>query len=226
MIIEVDKTQTKFEMGISVPEQVQNWLHAHPMMIGFAMIGRSNVGKSTLINSLFGKKTARVSNTPGRTRQINVFSFQLKGLGKEKPVTYALFDLPGYGHAEASKQMLKNWNFLMDTFFNALGARICLINIQDARHPGMESDLKCWDFIKKLDHEALLVYNKTDKLKNQSERAASQKAIMGLMKTFKKAKQIFFVSAEKGDGLKELETSMITFLLKKKLFIEHNSKQD
>ena len=89
----------------------------------YAFIGRSNVGKSSLINSFFGSKTAKTSKTPGRTRQINVFEISLAGMEEGKPNTFYLFDLPGYGHAAVSKAMSANWEKLMANFFAVEPAR-------------------------------------------------------------------------------------------------------
>ena len=79
MSYEIPKGKAKFLMGIDSPKQLDGWLKKTENIIGMAFVGRSNVGKSSTINTLFGKKTARTSNTPGRTRQINIFSFELDG---------------------------------------------------------------------------------------------------------------------------------------------------
>ena len=72
-----------FKMGISVVAQFEDWLSKNKEAIGVAFVGRSNVGKSSMINALFGGKTARVSKTPGRTREINIFEFELNLNGKK-----------------------------------------------------------------------------------------------------------------------------------------------
>lgn len=105
-------------MGISDIAQFETWLSEHRDIIGVSFVGRSNVGKSSMINALFGSKTARVSKTPGRTREINIFEFELNLNGKKSTLQpFYLIDLPGYGHAEVSKEMSKNWNELMGIFF-------------------------------------------------------------------------------------------------------------
>ena len=129
------------------------------------MVGRSNVGKSSLINSLFGQKTARTSKTPGRTQAINIFSFSLEGSEK----VYYLFDLPGYGHAQVSKKMGKDWSILMDTFFRVCGQGTLLINLQDCRHPLQKVDAEFGEYIAPMKHSIYLIFNKIDKLK-QKER--------------------------------------------------------
>jgi len=84
MSYQIKVHSAQFKMGISNAAQLSEWLTANPEMIGISFVGRSNVGKSSIINSLFGSKTARVSKTPGRTREINIFEFQLSLNGKNQ----------------------------------------------------------------------------------------------------------------------------------------------
>ena len=114
MSYKIAKGSATFRYGFSKPEQLISWLQENPDAIGLSFIGRSNVGKSSLINSLFGKSTARISKTPGRTREVNIFTFSLSNEGKtdENIPPLFLFDLPGYGYAEVSKEVHKNWAIL------------------------------------------------------------------------------------------------------------------
>jgi len=210
----IQKGKTEFLMGIDDVDQLAKWLAEHPTAQGVAFIGRSNVGKSSLINSIFGRDTARVSKTPGRTRQVNVFRFFWQAELDATPREFFLFDVPGYGHAEVSKQMARNWQVLLDTFFNYLSGKVLLLNLQDARHPLQEADLQFQAYIKSFELEAFLVFNKVDKLKTQSERAQLQKRMPEIYKANKWVKQIHFVSAEKHTGLPALTEGMMTFLLR------------
>jgi len=205
------KGKTEFLMGIDSVEQLKTWLNEHPFINGIAFIGRSNVGKSSLINSLFGKNTARVSKTPGRTRQVNIFSFQIEDKEMKTIENFYLFDVPGYGHAEVSKEMARNWQELLDNFFHLCSEKILLLNIQDSRHPLQESDLLFHEYIKAFKLETYLVFNKMDKLKTQSERSKLKNRMPDIYKKFKWVKQIHFTSAEKGDGIDGLELSVINF---------------
>jgi GTP-binding protein len=209
-----------FRYGISNAEQLSSWLQESPEIIGIAVVGRSNVGKSSLINSLFGSKTARTSKTPGRTREINIFTFDLEFEKNKEGVQQRvevpplfLFDLPGYGHAEVSKEMAKNWEDLMAQFFTHLSRRIIMINIQDARHPNTDVDQEFQNFLKNYEFETKLIFNKIDKLKTQKERAALEKIKPLIYKEYKWVKDIHFVSAENGKGLKSLENSLVDSLL-------------
>ncbi len=130
----------QFLMGISDVKQFEEWLAKNQDAIGVSFVGRSNVGKSSMINALFGGKTARVSKTPGRTREINIFEFELNLNGKKTEMQkFFLIDLPGYGHAEVSKEMSKNWNELMGAFFAEVSESMLLLNLQDARHPDQDA---------------------------------------------------------------------------------------
>ena len=216
-MLEIMKGRTEFLYGMSSGEQLKEWLEANPTAQGLAMVGRSNVGKSSLINSLFGKKIARTSNTPGRTREINIFRFHLgeKGIENEQMAPLYLFDLPGYGYAEVSKDMSDKWEELMSVFFTRLSHYVGLINLQDARHPNQKSDLAFQDFIRNYGHETFLVFNKLDKLKTQKERAALEKLKPEIFKSLKWVKQIHFVSAESNQGLPSLHDALINFLVLK-----------
>lgn len=207
-----DKTSTQFIMGIDNADQLRIWLLENPAIKGFAFLGRSNVGKSSLINRLFGQKTARVSKTPGRTRQVNIFTFNLS----DDPLkqTYYLFDVPGYGFAEVSKEMSKNWALLMDYFFSLVSSNILMVNIQDARHPYEKSDKEFYKYFKDFSLETILVFNKIDKIRTQKERHVLKTKMPDLFKVFKWVKKFHLVSAEKKDGVPELEETLKIHLLK------------
>lgn len=214
MSYELPRGRTKFILGIDSVAQLEQFLVSNVNIIGVAMVGRSNVGKSSTINALFGKTTARVSNTPGRTRQVNVFEFELDGMEEGRQKFY-LFDLPGYGHAQVSKEMQKNWRRLMDCFFDYLSRNICIINIQDCRHPNQASDQEFHQYMKQFDNETFLVLNKSDKLRNQKERAALKKILPPLLKEYKWVKKFFITSAEKGESIPALHDAVVTFLIDK-----------
>ena len=210
----IQKGKTEFLLGIEKVEQLAEWLASHPTAKGVAFIGRSNVGKSSMINAIFGKATARVSKTPGRTRQVNVFKFFWLAEGETVPQEYFLFDVPGYGHAEVSKQMARNWQQLLDTFFNYVSGKVLLLNLQDARHPLQEADIQFQKYIKQFELETYLIFNKIDKLKTQKERAELQKQLPDIYKKFKWVKQVYFASAESGQGVGPITDGMMNFLFR------------
>ncbi len=208
------KGTTKFRYGMTDAQQLVEWL-TEEKPIGVSFIGRSNAGKSSTINSLFGKSTAVTSKTPGRTRQVNIFEFQLEKNGKivEELPKFYLFDLPGYGHAKVSKEMQADWAELMDNFFHNCGHQNLMLNLQDARHPNQKADLDFRDYLRPLGHEAFMLFNKLDKLKTQKERAALNKLKPAIFKECKWVTQIHFISALKGQGIDQLEGAIINYLL-------------
>lgn len=222
MAFEIAKETCKFKYGMSNVEQLEGWLKENPRAIGLSFLGRSNVGKSSTINTIFGKKMAKTSKTPGRTREINIFSFRLNNDGKvdESLPEFFFYDLPGYGHAKVSKEMSKNWETLMGMFFSEISLHTLMLNIQDARHPNQSSDQEFHQFLKGFDFETFVLFNKIDKLKTQKERAALNKLKPILSKEFKWIKQMYFVSAERKDGIEQLQEAIISYLLRQQSLLQ------
>lgn len=130
-----------------------------------AFVGRSNVGKSSLLNALVGSVQARVSSTPGRTRSINFF-----GLYEPNKVNPAviLADLPGYGYAKISKSISAEWSGFIDPYLSSrdtLALNICLV---DTNIPPQESDTQMIGYFKEVGKPYLVVGTKSDRLSNNT----------------------------------------------------------
>ena len=137
----------------------------------------------------------------------------LKQIQKDK--IFYLFDLPGYGHAQVSKALSKTWIDLMDVFFKTQSSNILMINIQDARHPGLDSDKAFQRYLSGFKFKTFLILNKIDKLKTQKEKAQLKKSKKIIIEEQVQFKEVHFVSAEKQTGVKELEQSLINIFLNK-----------
>ena len=132
-----------------------------------AFLGRSNVGKSSLINSLLGSKQAHTSSTPGRTRAINFFALH-EGAGDKMKLKPALIfaDLPGYGYAKISKSISAEWPKFIEPYLadrDALALCICLV---DTNIPPQPSDSQLIDYFKQTQRPYLVVGTKADRLSN------------------------------------------------------------
>ncbi|MGE5361871.1 MAG: ribosome biogenesis GTP-binding protein YihA/YsxC [Bacteroidales bacterium] len=146
-----------------------------------AMVGRSNVGKSSLINSLVRTSVARTSAAPGKTRLINLYKVVTRPTGP-----FYLVDLPGYGYAR-KKDAKGEFDRLAAMYFaraaGALGLSdtrpsrvpVGVLLLLDARHPGLDADLETAAWLRASGFDPLVVVTKLDKL-SRSERAASMGA--------------------------------------------------
>ena len=161
-----------------------------------AFAGRSNVGKSSLINALTGRKTlARTSDTPGRTQQLNFFD-----LGGH----LFLIDMPGYGYAKVSKARKKEWNFLIRDYLRGRQTLRCVLLLIDSRHGFKDSDE---DIMRMLDECAVsyrIVLTKADKSK-AAETSVMQADIEEVLKRHPAAfPQPILTSSHEGSGIAEL----------------------
>jgi len=158
-----------------------------------AFAGRSNVGKSSVINCIVGRKNfARVGASPGKTSQINYFSIDEKGY---------LVDLPGYGYAKVSKAERDRWGRLMEEYF-ASGLISCGVMIVDARHKPTADDMTMALWFKDTGCPVIIVANKLDKLK-KSEIEPNLQRIRETLELDDEDILIPF-SAEKGTGKQDL----------------------
>jgi len=154
-----------------------------------AFLGRSNVGKSSLINALVGRKLAFTSNTPGRTQTLNFF--RVNGL-------YNFVDLPGYGYAEVSKDRLQEWKQLIERYLLRRRTFVLAILLLDARRGWMERDLELKRWLELQDRRFLVIAAKMDKLKTQSE----QRRVLDSIR--KEGVEPVLFSAMTGRGVREI----------------------
>ncbi|MGH6706579.1 MAG: ribosome biogenesis GTP-binding protein YihA/YsxC [Sphingomicrobium sp.] len=175
-----------------------------PTVPEIAFAGRSNVGKSTLINAVTNRgKLARASNTPGRTQELNYFD-----VGRD-PLIFRLVDMPGYGFAEAPKDMVKRWRFLINDYLRGRQVLKRALVLVDARHGLKDVDR---DVMKMLDDAAVsyhLVLTKADKVK-PTELAKTVEAIRTEAAKHPAAHPLILpTSSETGSGIAELRTAIL-----------------
>jgi GTP-binding protein len=135
-----------------------------------AFLGRSNVGKSSLLNTLTNRKgLAKSSSTPGKTQLINYFEIKFKTGNEELPYLYARFvDLPGFGYARVSKSLKKDWNKNLTGYLEQRPNLQIFVHLIDARHTDLQIDKNVDAFLneyKRGDQIIINAFTKIDKLK-------------------------------------------------------------
>ena len=159
-----------------------------------ALVGRSNVGKSSLINALVGKSLARTSAAPGKTRLANFYRVQR---GTSRPLY--LVDLPGYGYARGGEQTVREFNRLAEAYFaRAVDQPSGVLLLGDSRHPGLESDLDAWAWARSLPCPSAVIGTKVDKL-TRASRTRHAREFESLFE-----QPVPLVSAMDGEGLDAL----------------------
>lgn len=140
-----------------------------PALPEIAFLGRSNVGKSSLINSLVGSKIAKTSSTPGRTQTINFFSIRWAG----KPSPELIFtDLPGYGYARAPREVSAGWNRFIEPYLTRRPTLCLCVVLVDANIPPQASDQQLIEFLSATQRPFLIVATKSDRLSNNQKAKA------------------------------------------------------
>ncbi|KAB7647971.1 YihA family ribosome biogenesis GTP-binding protein [Polymorphobacter fuscus] len=188
------------EFRLSAPEL--EFLPA-PDVSEIAFAGRSNVGKSSLLNALTGRQgLARASNTPGRTQELNIFDVG-------EPRVFRLVDMPGYGYAEAPKDLVARWKRLI---FDYLRGRVVLKRVLvliDARHGLKPVDREIMTMLDKAAVSYQVVLTKADKIK-PSELATTMAKVEAIARTHVAAyPEILATSAETGAGIPELRAAVV-----------------
>jgi GTP-binding protein len=132
-----------------------------PSLPEVAFLGRSNVGKSSVINSLVGAKLARTSNTPGRTRSINFF--EIRRAGHPKP-ELLFTDLPGYGYAKISREISQDWARFVDPYLEQRPSLALCLALVDSNIPPQHSDRQLLEFLASTKRNYIIVATKCDRL--------------------------------------------------------------
>ncbi len=160
-----------------------------------AFAGRSNVGKSSLINALTGKEIARASNTPGRTQELNFFN-----VGEQ----FFLVDLPGYGYASAPRKMVQTWTQLIHAYLRGRQQLKRVFLLIDARHGLKQVDL---NIMKMLDTSAVcyqIILTKADKVKQSELDDVFQKTMAEGKKHVACYPEMILTSSENGLGIADV----------------------
>ncbi len=177
-----------------------------PDIAEIAFLGRSNVGKSSLLNSLTKRKSlAKSSSTPGKTQLINYFDITFKDYAEEDSKYYARFvDLPGFGYAKVSKSLKKNWHQNLTDFLEQRPSLQIFVHLIDSRHSTLDIDKSVDEFlnhIKRGDQIIINAFTKIDKLK--------QTEVQKLRRDYPEG---IFISNLKNKGIEKLEKKIATYL--------------
>jgi GTP-binding protein len=171
--------------ALSVSTRPQEWL---PQV---AVAGRSNVGKSSLLNWLFGRSVARVAKAPGKTRTLNFYLVNS---------SFYLVDLPGYGYARVAKSLRSQWGRELERYLTEERRLAGVISLVDIRHPPTALDLELNRMLQMIGHGFIMVLTKADKV-GRSQRARARQA---LQRQLGLATPPLAVSVRTGEGRADL----------------------
>ena len=168
-----------------------------------AFAGRSNVGKSSLLNALTNRKAlARTSNTPGRTQELNFFDMG-------EPLQLRLVDMPGYGFADAPKDLVRRWRFLINDYLRGRAVLKRALVLIDSRHGLKDVDREVMDMLDAAAVSYHLVLTKADKVKPTELAKTLETVTLEAAKHPASHPTIFTTSSETGSGIAELRTAIL-----------------
>lgn len=174
-----------------------------------AFAGRSNVGKSSLINALTNRKTlARTSNTPGRTQALNFFA-----LGPSpETARLRLVDMPGYGYAAASKDKIAAWTKVMQAYLRGRTSLLRVFVLIDGRHGLKPQDIEMLDLLDRAAVSYQIVLTKADAMKKSEMTARIDETLAALARRPAAFPEVLVTSSHKGDGLDDLRGAVAKLL--------------
>ena len=176
----------------------------NPVVPEVAFAGRSNVGKSSLINALTNRNSlARTSNTPGRTQELNFFDVG-------DPLKFRLVDMPGYGFAKAPKDMQRQWRYLVNDFLRGRDVLKRALVLIDSRHGIKKNDEEVLTLLDKAAVSYQVVLTKTDKIKDAGVPRLIEETRLKIIKRPAAYPEVLSTSSEKGRGLDELRNAILT----------------
>lgn len=175
-----------------------------PDMVEVSFAGRSNVGKSSLLNALTNQKgLARTSNTPGRTQEVNFFS-----LGNKGEDGLYLSDLPGYGYAKVSRSLVKEWTKLLKSYLRGRPNLRRAFVLVDSRHGIKDSDREIMAMMDECAVSYQIILTKVDKLKKTEQEKILAKTKAEIVKHVAAHPHIIVTSSAKGAGIAELRAAI------------------
>jgi GTP-binding protein len=184
-----------------------------PVAPEIAFAGRSNVGKSSLLNALTARKSlARISRTPGRTRALHFFALG----GSSKPPELCLVDMPGYGYAAASKLLAASWARLASDFLRCRAALLRVMLLIDGRHDAKPDDIETMNLLDRAGVSYQIVLTKKDEV-NAIEQEACLAAVHALIAKHSAAfPEPIFTSSQSGEGIGDLRAAIAKLLLERR----------